>query len=134
MFAEQVVVGHAGDVVADDDVARFAASGFLVRRRHGVRSVEVEEEKFLEAADGAVTVFGDGGMIVDVLEEKTLETGVLRGAGIAESGKAARGAANVVRRADAGLGDAVLRGFDEVGGELIEDNFQSRIELEFFEA
>ena len=98
VLAKQKLVGHSGDVVAYDDVAGFCAGRFFVRGRHRARRIEIVQKKLFEAADGAVAVFGDGGMVVNMLEEKALQLRVALGKRIAETGKPAWGSANVVHR------------------------------------
>src|SRR5580658_7378343 len=96
MFAKKELVGHSGDVIANDDVARLGAGAFFVRGGHGARRIQVVHKELLETANGAVAVLSNGGVIIDVLEEKTFQFLVTLGKKIAETGKPARGTADVV--------------------------------------
>src|SRR5882762_6969142 len=68
MPAKKELVGHAGDVIANDDVARFRLRKLLMGSRHRTVVAEVVDEKFLQTLHGAVAVLGDGGMLVDMRE------------------------------------------------------------------
>ena len=131
MLAKEELVGHSGDVVANDDVPGFCASGFLVRRRHRVRRIDVVHKKLFETADRAVAVIGDSGMVVDMLEEKAFQLGVAFGKRIAEASKPAGGAANVVHGGGSRGEYTQPGGLDEIGGEMIEHTLESCIELKF---
>lgn len=112
VLAKQELIGHAGDVIANDDVTGFCVGRFFVRDGHGARSIEVKGKKLMEAAHGAVAVFGDGGMIVDVLEQEAFHFSVALRDCFVETGKPARGAANVVHGSCSGRKYALLRGID----------------------
>ncbi len=129
MAAKKELIGHAGNVIADDDVARFRLCVFLIGSWHRAERTEVIIKKFFQAAYGMVAVLGNGGMIVDVSEEEALERGVASGCGIAEAGQALWGLANVVRGRSAGSMHALLGGFDQVGGQRIEDVPQDLVEF-----
>lgn len=130
VFAEEELIGHARDVIANDDIARFREDRFFVRRGHGAGRIEVVQEKFLEAAEGTVAVFGDGRMIVDVLEEETLHLRVSLRERVTETGESLRGTANVLHGSGSGSEHALLRGLNEISGEAIQHESKSCIELE----
>ena len=71
VLAKQKLIGHSGDVIAHYGMPWFHAGGFLVRGRHGARRIEIVNEEFFETADGAIAVFGDGGVVVNVPEQET---------------------------------------------------------------
>ena len=71
VLAKQELVGHPCNVIANDDVPGFCAGRFFMRGRHGAGRIEVVDKKLFERTDGAIPVFRDRGVIVDVLEEKT---------------------------------------------------------------
>jgi len=129
MAAKEELIGHTGDVIADDDVARFRLCVFLVGTWHRAGRTEVIVKKFFQAAYGMVAVLGDGGMIVDVSKEEALERAIARGCSVAEAGQALWGPANVVHGRSAGGVHALLGGFDQVGGQRIEDVPQDFVEL-----
>jgi len=68
MAAKKELIGHAGYVIADDDVAWLRLRKFFVGSRHGAGRAEIVREEFFEGAHGAVAILGDCGMIVDVSE------------------------------------------------------------------
>ena len=88
MLAKQKLIGHSGDVVANNDVPRFRLRKLFIESRHRARQAQVVTEQLFEALHGAVAVLADGGVIVDVSEEKTLELRIARGIFCAESGQA----------------------------------------------
>ena len=96
VLAKQKLVGHAGDVVAYDDVASFCAGRIFVGWRHRTRRIVIVQKKLFETAYRTVAVFGDGGVVVNVLEEESLQLRVALGKIIAESSEPAWGSANVV--------------------------------------
>lgn len=77
MLAKEKLVGHAGDVIADNHMPRFNLRELFVGSGHRAGRSKVVVEKLLEGAHRAVAVLGDGGVIVDVGEEKALKLGVV---------------------------------------------------------
>ena len=71
--AEEKLVGHAGDVIANGDVAWFGVGEFFVGGGHGARGGKIVCEEFFEAADGAVAILSDSGIIVNVGEKEVFE-------------------------------------------------------------
>ena len=132
MAAEKELIGHAGNVIAYDDVTQLRVGELFVRGRHGARRVEVVHKEFLEAAHGAVAVFGDGGMIVDVLEEEVLEAAIMLRCVIAKASEAMRGATDIVNRDDAGILHANASIKDEIAGQEIDDAADGFAEDQFF--
>ena len=78
ILAEQELVGHSGDVIADDNVAGDLLRGLLLRFGQRAALLKIKGEEFGEAGDGARGIFGNQWMVVDVREEKAFELGVLR--------------------------------------------------------
>src|SRR6202789_4575766 len=76
-LAQQEVVGHAGDVVADDAVARRVAGLLGVLGRHLVRMIEEESKQLVEGGDGAVAVFGDGRFGIEAGKKEAFEGAIL---------------------------------------------------------
>jgi len=132
MAAQKELIGHTGDIIADNDVARLGLRNVFVERRHRAGRAEVIHEEFLEAAHGAVAIFGNGGMIVDMSEQEALERAVASRCGIAESSQALWGPANVVHGRSAEGMHALLSGFDQVGSQRIEDVSQDLVEFYSF--
>jgi len=129
MSSKEELIGHAGDVIADDDVARLDLRNVFIGRRHRPGRAEVIHEEFLEAAHGAVAIFGDGRVIVNVCEQEALERGVASSCQVAEAGEALGGLANIVQGRSVGDKHSLLGGFDQVRGQGIEDVLQDFIEL-----
>jgi hypothetical protein len=132
MVAQKELIGHAGDVIADDDVARFHPRKFFVESGHRAGSTEIEGKKLFETVHGVVAVLGDGGMAVNAGEKEALELGVAGSGGFAEAGEAFGRFADVVCGGDAGDRDALHGRFDEIGGQRIEDALEGFVEFEFF--
>jgi hypothetical protein len=101
----------------------------MTGRRHRAGHAEVIHEEFLEAAHGAVAIFGDGRVIVNVCEQEALERGVASSCQVAEAGEALWGLANIVQGRSVGSKHPLLGGFDQVRGQGIEDVLQDFIEL-----
>ena len=129
MAAKEELIRHACNVIADDDVARLGLRKVFVGRWHRAGRAEVVHEEFLEAAHGAVAIFGDGRVIVNVCEQEALESGVTSRCRMAEAGEALGGVANIVQGRSVGGKHPLLGGFDQVRGQGIEDVLQDFIEL-----
>ena len=70
VLLEQELVRHAGNVIANDDVTRNGEGKLLMIGRHGIEFAQVEMEKMLEAFDGAVAVFGNDRIAVEIIGEE----------------------------------------------------------------
>src|SRR4029077_6647227 len=95
MLPKEKLIGHTGDVIANDHVPGFRERQLLISCRHGAWLTQVVGEKLFEATHGAVAILGNRGKIVNMGEKKTLQLGILRGASIAETRQAARRATDV---------------------------------------
>src|SRR5262249_20635513 len=110
MLTKQKLIGHPGDVVANNDVPRFRLCKLFVEWGHGAPRVQIVAEKFFEKANRTITIFTDGMVVIYVREEKAFELTVLVGSGFAEACKALWQAANVIRGCNAGSRCPLLRG------------------------
>src|SRR5580692_772253 len=99
ILAEQELIGHPGDVIADHQVAGNLSRGLFLRFGHRVALLKIVGKEFGEASDGAGGIFGDERMVVDVREEKALQLCVLGAGRFAESRQALGDTANFVRGA-----------------------------------
>jgi hypothetical protein len=90
MLPQEKLIGHTGDVIANDQVPGLRDGQLLVSRRHGAWLTQVVGEKLLEAAHGAVAIFGDRRKIVNMGKKKTLQLGIVRGASFAKACETAR--------------------------------------------
>src|SRR5713101_7284677 len=88
MLAKKELVGHSGDVITNDDVARFHLREFFVSNGHRAFAAQVINEKLFQALHGAIAVLGDRRMVVDVSEKKALQIAILRSRGVAEASEA----------------------------------------------
>ena len=70
VLLEQELVRHAGNVIADDDVTGNGEGKLLMIGRHGIEFAKIEVEKMLEAFDGAIAVFGNDGIVVEIIGEE----------------------------------------------------------------
>src|SRR5690349_21205629 len=98
MLAKEKLIRHSRDVVASDDVARVCLHRFLVRSRHRARRGQIIRKKLFQTFHGAVAVFGNGRVIVDMSKQESLQRGILCGSLLAEAGKPLRELANFFRR------------------------------------
>src|SRR5258708_30600241 len=101
-LGKKELVGHARNVIAHDDVPRFFLRKLFIGGGHRPVMAQVVNEKLLQALHGAVTILGNGGMIVDVREEEALEFADSRSRGIAETGERVLPPPEVVHAGDAG--------------------------------
>src|SRR5260370_17420482 len=97
MLAKKELVGHAGNVIADDDVARLQLRKFFIGSGHRAGSCQEMGEELFETLYRAVAVLGDGGMVVDVSEKEALELTISLSRSFVEVGEPFCGPANVVR-------------------------------------
>src|SRR5260370_36304457 len=95
MLAKKELICHAGDVIANDDVPRFRLRKFFIRSGHRARTARVVNEKLFQTPHRAVAVLGDGGIVVDMGEQKALELAISRRFGLAETREAFWGPAYV---------------------------------------
>src|SRR4029077_13834244 len=112
------------------DVPRFCTGRLFMRGRHGARRIQVVDKKLFEATDRTIPVFRDRGVIVDVFEEKTLQLSVALAKSIAKTGKPVWGASGVVRGYGSGGEYALLRGLDQIGDKLIENELEGGVEFQ----
>ena len=108
ILPKQKLVSHAGNVIAHHDMTRVAASHVFKGIRHGARLLQIESKKLFEAMDGALAVFGDHRMIVNVREQELFELRVLLTPGIAKAAQAVWRAAHVFDGTNTSLLDETL--------------------------
>ena len=94
VLAEKELVGHTGNVIANDDVPRFHLGKLLIGSGHRAFAAKIVNEEFFQTFHGAVAVLGNGGMVVNVSEQEAFQLTIPRHRGIAEAGKAFGRAAN----------------------------------------
>src|SRR6267378_4877028 len=68
MLAKQKLIGHSGDVVAHNDVPGFRSRKLFVESGHRAPCAQVVTEKSFEINHRAISVFADGGVIVNMGE------------------------------------------------------------------
>ena len=115
---------------ADYAMARLALGLFSVLGGHAFGMLEEKSEKRIERGDGAVAIFGDGGIGVEAGEKKAFEGAILLGDFGRERDQAAGVAANVFDGFHAGLLNLFAGVIDQVGGQAIENLFQGFVEFE----
>jgi hypothetical protein len=84
------VVGHAGDVIADDSCDGNALGLARVGRGHFLRMLEKKLEQLVDQLDRAVAIFGDGFVRINARDQKALKSRILFGGSGGESGDAGR--------------------------------------------
>src|SRR6266850_1903868 len=129
MLAKQKLIGHSGDVVANNDVPRFHLRKLFVGSRHRAGSCQVISEELFEALHGAVAVFADGGVIIGVSKEKALELRIARRCRLTETGQAFGSTPNIVRAGGAGCKNPLLGGFEQVRSQRVQDTLESLVEF-----
>jgi len=72
VLLEQELIRHACNVIANDDVTRNGQGELLVIGRHGIEFAKIEVEKVLEAFDGAIAVFSNDRIAVEIIDEELL--------------------------------------------------------------
>src|SRR5713101_854059 len=95
MPAKKELVGHAGDVIANDDVPRLHLGKLFIGGRHRAGSCQVIGEELFHTFYRAVAVLGDGGMVIDMREKKALKLTISGSRAIAEAREAFWGPAYV---------------------------------------
>ena len=123
------MVGHAGDVVADDAVARRVAGLLGVLGRHLVRMIEEESKQLVEGGDGAVAVFGDGGFGIEAGKKEAFEGAILFSGFGGESDESFGVMADIFDGLQSRFFDLLPGIFDQVRGELVEDLLESFVEF-----
>ena len=132
VLLEEKLVGHAGDVIADDDMARDGEGFLFVVRRHGFTLGEVEMKESFQTFDGLVAVFGDERVSIKMSDEELLETSILSGDGGTEASEARRITPDFIDGADTGVCGVGSGSFNQIGSEGIENVLESFAEFEFF--
>src|ERR1051326_7240773 len=132
VLLEDEVIGHTGDVVADDAGKRFFLGFLLVVTRESLGIFHPESEKFADDPLGVVFFVGQAGAEVDGLVQKIfglLSLGInLR----AESCDTLRMIADPFQRLNIGLVEASASVSDKVIGEAVEDALEDLVEFQFF--
>src|SRR5262249_47158569 len=67
VLAQQEVVGHARNVVRDHAVERLALRLLHIEFRHSLGMLEVVAEQILESLPGPLTIFDDGGVVIELV-------------------------------------------------------------------
>src|SRR5712664_555776 len=129
--AKQELVGHAGNVIANDDMARFRLRKFFVRSWHRTVSAQIVDKKLFKALHGAVAVLGDARMVVNVGEKEALKRTISHCRSIAEAGEAFWGPANAIHGGGTGGENALFSSFNKVGSQRIQNAFEGFVEYEF---
>src|SRR5215475_445603 len=112
---EEKQVGHAGDVIADDDVAGNNEGLLFVVGRHGIGFGEKETEQLFQAFDRMVAVVGDERVGIEMGNEELLKAGILFGEGGGEFREASGIAADFVDGSDTGISCGGGGRFDQIG-------------------
>jgi hypothetical protein len=128
--AAAVAIGHAGDVLADDEVG--GAGGCLIAKVFGeaVRVGEEVVEEFADHLNGTVAFGVKGFGKVDAVAEEAFEfeTGLTRVG--PEAGEALGVAADIVDILDACVAAGGDGAFDETGDEEIDELAERFVELD----
>src|SRR5260370_17228946 len=79
MLAQEKMISHSGDVIANDSMARLVLRLLGVGFRHGFRMIEIKLKQLSQGFHGPLAVDHDGGLVIKLFEQKVLERGVLLG-------------------------------------------------------
>src|ERR1700680_2525199 len=90
VLAKQEMIGHPGDVVADDSILGAALRKLGVGFGHCPGMLHVKIEQLGEGLHRAFAIADNCGIVIQTREQKFLERRVFRGHGCAESREAAR--------------------------------------------
>src|SRR5260370_41981628 len=103
ILAEEKLVGHPGNVIADYQMAGKLLRGLLLRFRHRAALLKVVGKQFGQASDRTLRVLGDERVAVNVREKKTFQLSVLGARRFTESRQPVRDAAGIVVGSARGL-------------------------------
>ena len=78
-MAKQEVVGHTGNIVANNDMRRFFFGQARILFRHALGMFQEEPEQLIECRNGAVAVICDGRVRIEVREKEAFQGSVLFG-------------------------------------------------------
>src|ERR1700733_4313717 len=130
-LAEQKMVGHAGDVVANNPMAGLGLGQLGMLFWHAVRVLHEEKKKRVERSHGAVAVLCDCGIRIEPGVKKSLQFAVLASYFRREGSDAIRKAANVFDCFDAAFKHSTRGVVDQVGRQAIENLLERFVEFEF---
>src|ERR1700690_1670566 len=86
-LAQQKMIRHPGDVVANDSMPRLALSQIRVMFWHPLRMLQKKTEQRIERGHRALALLYDRGIGIDVRREKALQAGAFPGDVGTESGE-----------------------------------------------
>src|ERR1700722_8873234 len=89
------MIGHPGNVVANDSMPGTGKGEFSECLRHRLRMLEIKMKKLAEGFDRAFPVADNGRIAVQARLQESLQRAVFRDNGWAESREAPRSAPNV---------------------------------------
>src|ERR1700678_1576433 len=76
-LAKKKMVGHSGNVIANDPVRRRVPGLFRVLTGHAVRMIQKKTEQRIERGYGTIAVLGDRRVGIQSSEKKTFQVAVL---------------------------------------------------------
>src|SRR5258708_10749745 len=79
MLAQEKMIGHSRNVIANDSVARPVLRLLGIGFRHGFRMIEIKLKQLSQGFHGPLAVRHDSGLVIKPFEQKFLERGVLPG-------------------------------------------------------
>ncbi len=112
-------------------MARFRLRKLFIRSGHGTPLGQIVTEKLFQAFHGAVAVFRDRRMIINMSKQESLQRRVLCRNVFAEPCKPLRSPAKFLRRRNAGCLRASLRILDQISDQQIQDVLERFVEFQF---
>src|SRR5271156_2133384 len=78
-LAQKKMVGHSGNVIANDAMAWFARRQLRMIRRHTVGVVEEKAEERVERLHRAVAIFNNGRIRIEMRVQESLQASAILG-------------------------------------------------------
>ena len=78
ILLQQKLVGHAGDVIANDDMTGNGEGLLFVIGRHRFRVAEVETKEARETFDGMIAIACNRRVAIEIYSQEMLQAGVRR--------------------------------------------------------
>src|ERR1700735_210875 len=123
------MVGHAGDVVADNPMAWLDLGELGILFWHAVRMLGEEQKKRVERSHRAVAIIRDCWIRIEPGVKKSFQLGILASDFGGESGQTFRKAADVLDSLDAAFQHSTGGVVDQVGSQAIKNLLERLVEF-----
>src|ERR1700733_2698987 len=130
-LAQNEMVGHPGDVIADDAMTGFAFGEAGIVFGHPLRVCEKETEQLIKSAYRAAALLGDRGMGIDARTEKPFQNRVLLSNRRRECRESVFLAAHVFDGFDTACLHLPASVLDQVSRQVIQNALERFVEFQF---